>query len=150
MNGKVTGNFWIGLLGNNGFLHGEADENGMATGDNLIYIYPDGKTALRGSFFDTYMIDAKYVDVLEYAYDEYGILYAKTFTKPLNNYTYQYDPPTNISFGGGNTNLIPDPYEMEMVKMAPSSIPESGDGVFLRKAVKSLTIVAYFSTYLFR
>ena len=108
------------------------------------------KLLYEDPFFDTYMIDAKYVDVLEYAYDEYGILYAKTFTKPLNNYTYQYDPPTNISFGGGNTNLIPDPYEMEMVKMAPSSIPESGDGVFLRKAVKSLTIVAYFSTYLFR
>ena len=150
MNGKVTGNFWIGLLGSNGFLHGEADEHGMATGDNLIYIYPDGKTALQGSFFDTYMIDARYVDVLEYGYDDYGMLFAKTFTKPIDNYTYNYDPPTNTSFGGGNTNHIQDPYEMKMVKMAPSSLPKSGDGVFLRKFAKRFTIVAYYSTYLFR
>ena len=146
----MTGNFWIGLLGSNGFLHGEADKHGMATGGNLVYIYPDGNTALLGSFFDTYMVDAKNVEVLEYGYDDYGILVAKTFTDPLNDYTYQYNPPTNISFGGGEPIHIPDPYEMKMVKMAPSSIPKSGDGVFLRKAVKSLTLVAYFSTYLFR
>ena len=121
----------------------------MATGENINFIYPDGKTALRGSFLDTYMLAAKYVEILEYGYDGHGMLFAKTFNKPLNNYTYQYDPPTNTSFGGGGL-ISQDPYENKMVKMAPSSIFKSGDGVFLRKAVKNFSIVAYFSTYLFR
>ena len=54
-NGKVVGAFWLGLI-NNGYIHGIADKNGLASGNNLTFIYPDGETALMGNFDDRHMI----------------------------------------------------------------------------------------------
>ena len=42
---------------------------------------------------------------------------------------FYYEPPSNISFGAGPPGVV-DPYERKSVKVAKSSIPESGDGVF--------------------
>ena len=53
-NGQPEGHFWLGLI-NNGFIHGKVDENGLGTGEDLAFIYPDGETALRGQFTNLYM-----------------------------------------------------------------------------------------------
>ena len=45
-NGQVNGHFWVGLC-HSGYIHGIADENGQATGDDMVFIYPDGETAYR-------------------------------------------------------------------------------------------------------
>ena len=47
--GKPVGKFWRALVGG-AWLHGEVDGNGDLTGDDIAYIYPDFKTAFRGSF----------------------------------------------------------------------------------------------------
>ena len=48
-NGQVSGHFWVGMIGG-GFLHGLANSDGLASGSDVAYIYPDGETAFRGHF----------------------------------------------------------------------------------------------------
>ena len=99
-NGQADGHFWIGLI-NNGYIHGVVDESGLATGNDLVFIYPDGETALKGYFENKIMKKAKNVDVKNYGCDVNGIFVAVEFTEPLNDYEFFYDPYTNESFGGG-------------------------------------------------
>ena len=120
-NGQAFGHFWIGLL-NNGFIHGVADLNGHATGDDIAYIYPDGETALKGKFKNTFMKNARNVDVIEYGCDENGMFIAREFTMPLTTDEFFYDPPTNFSFGGGGSLDIPDPYEVKTVYVDVSKV----------------------------
>lgn len=147
-NGQVVGHFWIGLI-NNGYIQGIADENGKATGDDIAFIYPDGETALKGHFEDRYMRKARSVMVKQYGCDENGMFIAKEFSEPLNDHEYFYDPPTNESFGGGS-KYIPDPYEEKTVYMGPSSVPESGEGVLLKRDIPKHRISCFYSLYLYR
>ena len=50
----MVGHFWIGMIGN-GYLHGEANEHGLATGNDIAYVYPDGETALKGDFENLFL-----------------------------------------------------------------------------------------------
>ena len=45
-NGQVYGHYWIGLC-QSGYIHGVANEDGIATGDDMVFIYRDGETAYR-------------------------------------------------------------------------------------------------------
>ena len=149
-NGKLEGNFWLGMLGK-GFLHGKVDENGQITGDDIAYIYPDGTTALKGRFEKKFMKAARNVDVLSYQCDENGMLVVKDFTPPLSEHVFNYSPPTNESFGGGDLPLtVRDPYEVKTVMLAPSKIPNSGEGVFLVRDVPAYQFAALYSMFFYR
>ena len=117
----MVGHFWIGLI-KTGFIHGMANKDGLATGNNLAFIYPDGETALKGYFENKYMKSAKYVEVQKYGCDENGMFVATEFTKPLSEDEFFYDPPTNFSFGGGGSLDIPDPYEVKTVYVDVSKV----------------------------
>ena len=145
--GKVNGHFWLGLL-NNGYIHGVTDEHGLASGNEIAYIYPDGETALRGHFENKYMKKAKHVDVLKYGCDENGMPIAMEYTEPLSNEEFYYDPCTNESFGGGSL-YIRDPYESKNAQVKQSLIPNSGAGVFLRRDVPKGKPACYYSLYLY-
>ena len=149
-NGKLEGNFWLGMLGN-GFLHGKVDENGHITGDEIAYIYPDGTTALKGRFEKKFMQAARNVDVLKYQCDENGMLVVQDFTPPLTEHVFNYSPPTNESFGGGDLPLtVRDPYEVKTVRLAPSKLPNSGEGVFLVRDVPAWQFAALYSMFFYR
>ena len=147
-NGQVVGPFWIGLI-RNGYIHGIADDNGKATGNDIAFIYPDGVTALKGYFENRFMKKAKNVDVEEYACDDSGMLVVKQFSEPLSEEEYFYDPPTNESFGGGPYH-IKDPYEDKTVELAPSKVPLGGDGVFLKRDIPHGRISCFYSLFLYR
>ena len=147
-NGQAVGNFWIGLA-NNGFINGMVDEMGQVTGDNLVFIYPDGITALKGRFENTYMKNARNVDVKEYDCDENGLLIATDFTEPLSNYRFFYDPSTNESWGAGNSKDFQDPYDLKNVKLSKSSIPNSGEGVFSKRDLPKSKPACFYSMYSF-
>ena len=147
-NGQAVGNFWIGLV-NNGFIHGMVDEMGQVTGENLVFIYPDGITALKGHFENTYMKNARNVEVKEYHCDENGLLFAADFTEPLSNYRYFYDPSTNESWGAGNSKDIQDPYDLKNVKLSQSLVPNSGEGVFSKRFLPKQKPACFYSMYLF-
>lgn len=42
-----------------GGVFGEVNEDGEMTGDSIAYVYPDGRTALYGSFVDGELIQAR-------------------------------------------------------------------------------------------
>ena len=147
-NGQVVGHFWIGLI-RNGYIQGIADDNGKATGDDLVFIYADGETALKGRFEDRYMRKARSVDVKKYGCDENGMFIPKEFSEPLNDHEYFYDPPTNESFGGGS-KYIQDPYEEKTVYMGISSVPESGEGVLLKRDIPKHRMPCFYSLFLYR
>ena len=125
-NGQAVGNFWIGLA-NNGFLHGIVDKNGLITGENICFIYPDGFTALCGFFENTFMTKAKHVEIREYGCNKNGLLEATKFTQPIDQNEFFYDPPTNESWGGGSKE-IHDPFELKNVVLKQSMVPNSGEG----------------------
>ena len=97
------------------------------------------------------MIKAKNVDVKNYGCDtDTGMFIPTEFTEPLSDYNFFYEPPTNESFGGGNWKEYPDPYEKKMVVMAPSSVPNSGEGVFLLKDLPFGRPACWYSMYMYR
>ena len=147
-NGQAVGHFWLGLV-NNGFIHGMVDENGQVTGDDLVYIYPDGNTALKGRFENTYMKNAKHVEIKAYGCDDRGSLIATEFTEPLSNYEFFYDPCTNESWGAGNSKDIQDPFELKNVKLTMSSVPNSGEGVFARRDLPKFKPASFYSMFFF-
>lgn len=147
-NGNVNGSFWIGLIGNS-YIHGIANSSGAATGDDIAFIYPDGVTALKGHFENRFMKKARNVNVQAYACDNNGLFIVKRFSRPLSQDVFFYDPPTNESFGGGS-KYIKDPYEEKTVKLAPSNVPNSGDGVFSKRHIPQGRVSCYYSLYLYR
>ena len=150
-NGQVVGHFWIGIV-NNGFIHGIADVHGQATGDDFVYIYPDGVTALKGQFEKTYMRKARNVNVVKYGCDaDTGMFIPVEFTQPLSEHVFKYDPPTNVSYGQDDTSWqVPDPYEVKNVKVGHSQVPNSGEGVFLIKDIPVERVACYYTMFLYR
>ena len=147
-NGQAVGHFWLGLV-NNGFIHGMVDENGQVTGDDLVFIYPDGNTALKGRFENTYMKNARNVEVKDYGCDDRGLLIATEFTEPLSDYEFFYDPCTNESWGARNSKDIQDPFELKNVNLSMSSVPNSGEGVFARRDLPKLKPASFYSMFFF-
>ena len=62
--GKPAGVCWKELDGG-AFIYGHVDKNGDFTGDDLAYIYPDLKTALKGSFKKGVMINARETEIIQ-------------------------------------------------------------------------------------
>ncbi len=150
VNGKPTGAFWIGLLGG-GYLHGEFDSRGHVTGSDLAFIYPDGETALVGHFEDKIMKAAHWRDVISYGCDaDTGLFRVTKFSEKKSDIVFRYEPPTNISFGGGAPPGTPDPYEAKLVYTMQSSEPHGGDGVFAKKDIPSGRLVCFYSLFLYR
>ena len=68
----------------------------------------DFKWDRSSKYLKTSSIKAYYVNVEEYACDDYGLFYVKKYSKRKSDYVFFFDPPTNVSFGGGG--FEPDPY----------------------------------------
>ena len=111
-NGQIFDDFWVGMQ-NGGFLHGKADKNGLLSGENIMYVYPDGETTFKGTFKNRIMKSAYHVDIKKYKINENGMLKASALTEKLSDQEYFYEPCTNTSFGGGFTDQI-DPYEVTL------------------------------------
>ncbi len=147
-NGKAVGPVWIGMLGG-GFLHGDIPESndGMFTGDDLAYIYPDMETVLKGKFVDRVMISARESAILEDECDQ-GIRVVSKYAKPdPDGPAFYFDPPSNVSFGAGPPNVV-DPFERKWCKVAPSSIG-AGEGVYMLRDAPAERTVNLYSGFLY-
>ena len=85
----------------NAFLHGTINEtNGMITGNDIAYIYPDMETVYLGAFENRKMIDAQESKIVELGCDKSGMMFVKEYLKPSISVPHvYYEPATNISFG---------------------------------------------------
>ena len=87
------------------------------------------------------LVQAYHVNVKEYACDEYDMFFVKNYSARKSENSFYFDPPTNISFGGGD--LTPDPYETKLLKVGKSQEPNSGDGVFARGDIPQGRVIAF-------
>ena len=71
------------------------------------------------------------------------MLYVKRYSPRKSENSFYFDPPTNISFGGGD--LTPDPYETKLLKVGKSQEPNSGDGVFAKRDIPQSGMIAHYS-----
>ena len=149
-NGKAHGTFWVGLLGAYPYshLHGQISSlDGSISGNNISYIYGDMKTSFVGRFENNVMIEAKYSKVLQVSCDDNGLPYVNKFSEESSPFFYN-ELPTNTSFGAGPPG-VPDPFENKMVDLRLSTIPNSGQGVFLKKDAKKGTVVSLYNGYVY-
>ena len=128
--GFAHGNVWIEMVGG-GLLHGKIQETDhKLTGDEIMYLYPDYDTMFVGTFEDKMMIKAKEASLKQVGCDDKtGLPIISAYDLAQDDVIYSYDPPTNISFGGGSLGVL-DPFERKNLELKESSIPNSGDGVF--------------------
>ena len=128
--GFAHGSVWIEMIGG-GLLHGKIQETDhKLTGDEIMYLYPDYDTMFVGTFEDKMMIKAKEASLKQVSCDEKtGLPIITAYDLAQDDVIYYYDPPTNISFGGGSLGVL-DPFERKNLELRESSIPNSGDGVF--------------------
>ena len=149
-NGHAQGTFWVGLIGAYpySYLHGQISSlDGSISGNNIAYIYGDMETSFVGKFENRVMIEAKYKNVMEMACDDNGIPYVSKFSDEPSAIFY-HEPPNNISFGAGPPG-VPDPFENKMVDLRTSNIPNSGQGVFLKKDAKAGTVISLYDGYVY-
>ncbi len=141
--GRAEGAVWAGMVGG-GFLHGRVDAEGQLTGDDVAFVYPDGETALVGSFERGVMREAREATVTSVECDRGGI--------PKINYEFapgeeaslfSYDPPSNDSFG--QSPLLRDPLDKKNVEVRRSGIPGGGEGLFALRPLASDDVITYYS-----
>ena len=139
------------MIGGNPYshLHGRIfNSNGRISGNNISYIYPDMETSFVGKFDNRVMKEARHARVSELKCDDNGIPYVSKFSDESLDAIFYYDPPSNISFGAG-PERVRDPFDNKMVRLGPSGIPNSGDGVFLRKDVRKYSLVSSYLGYVY-
>ena len=149
-NGYAHATFWVGMLGGspNAHLHGIINSlDGSISGNNISYIYPDMETAFVGRFENRVMKKAKYKRVLELKCDTNGLPYVSKFSEGPSDIFY-HAPLSNISFGAVPDRVV-DPFERNMVELRMSSIPNSGQGVFVKKDVEPSMVVSLYVGYVY-
>ena len=126
-----------------GSVVGTVDDTGALTGDDCIaYVYPDGVTALVGTFSDGEMVSARPVHLRHPVKD---CLPDHDAIGESPCITVGYDESTSKVIS--TSPLVPDSYEQERVYVAPSLIPGAGEGLFASLCLSCLHMYIYKQTY---
>ncbi|KAM9795431.1 histone-lysine N-methyltransferase SETD7 [Neosynchiropus ocellatus] len=120
-----------------GRVFGQVNEDGEMTGDSVAYIYPDGLTALFGSFVDGELIQARLANVISAETER------PRFEISANSAVYSYDKSTSTCLA--THALLPDPYESTRAFVAESLIKGAGQGLFAKTDAERDTVVAFYN-----
>ncbi|KAL7395165.1 hypothetical protein ABVT39_011231 [Epinephelus coioides] len=130
------GECWV-YYPDGGCVFGEVNEDGEMTGESVGYIYPDGRTALYGSFVDGEIIEARLATLIS---NQSG---RPRFEITPSSPVYSYDKSTSTCI---TTNaLLPDPYESQRVFVADSMIKGAGQGLFAKTDAEADTVMAFYN-----
>jgi len=138
--GVKRGNSWRGFYDHSGWLFGCMDSSGSLTGDNMAYIYPDFKMAIKGKFKDGLLVEG-YQCQPTGCYEDRGIMvpvFSKTFGPA---YEYEQGTIKNIALHP----LLRDPWEDTKVCVGQSNLPQGGEGLFAKKAIGLKEILAIYN-----
>ncbi|XP_074530164.1 histone-lysine N-methyltransferase SETD7 isoform X2 [Halichoeres trimaculatus] len=120
-----------------GCVFGEVNDDGELTGESVAYIYPDGLTALYGSFVDGELIKAHCATLIT---SQSG---RSRFEITPDSPVYSYDKSTSTCIT--THTLLPDPYESKMVFVANSMIRGAGQGLFAKMDAEANTVMAFYN-----
>ncbi|KAG7517280.1 histone-lysine N-methyltransferase SETD7 isoform X1 [Solea senegalensis] len=120
-----------------GCVCGEVNEDGEMSGGSIAYVYPDGRTALLGSFVDGELIEARLASL---TCSESG---RPRFDVPPHSPVYSHDKSTSTCIA--THTLLPDPYESDRVFVADSTIKGAGQGLFAKMDADADTVVSFYN-----
>jgi hypothetical protein len=142
MNDRESGPAWLFKTGG-GVLTGILDSNGELTGDNLVFSYPDFRTALKGHFVKAEMIQTREAEITGIYFDpetSIPVLIAEIVEGNPDVFLYSKSSKTTI-----NDPLIQDPFEKKMIYIATSKIEGAGLGAFIRRPAKKGSVIAFYN-----
>ena len=118
--------FWQGSYDNSGYTVGQVDEEGELTGDEIAYIYPDFKMAIRGKFIEGELIEGFQCDLVG-CYDDHGIM-VPVFSDPSGP-AYEFEVGQTVKiFGGYLVKIFPPEPEYPQHRAEPAAArPVGGD-----------------------
>ena len=123
-----------------GSIIGIVDSEGLLTGNNIAYVYPDGKTALLGLFEDSEIVQVQPA-VIESPLDSEGmptITFRKDFTDSV-----KCDVSSRDSIS--TQPLVTDVYESDRVHKKGSSICAAGEGLFAKVPLHKDEVVSFYN-----
>jgi len=110
------------------------------SGNNIVYVYPDNRTALKGHFDKAEMVSSSFCEVVWQTC-------SKTFMIVENldpcKEIFEYSPATKILFC--SSPLQSDPYEEQLVEVKDSLIVDAGQGLFAKKDVEQGTVISFYN-----
>jgi histone-lysine N-methyltransferase SETD7 len=125
-----------------GWYVGGCNRVGRVTGDAVVYLYPDLKTALVGRWSNDCLRSAVLATVVGLETRE-GMPFpmvervageATVFTADVSGYTNICRQP-----------LLADPYEAARVMVARSTLPEGQEGLFAKRNLLAGQVVAFYN-----
>ncbi|XP_040567026.1 uncharacterized protein [Lepeophtheirus salmonis] len=140
--GQKVGSGWKFKIGG-GALFGKLDpRTGNITDLNAVYIYPDNKTGLMGSFVNDRMISARPVKLIGFKKESCNLLLPSVV--PL----FDYDDGLAMTYEPANLThihspLLRDPFEDQYIDVGDSKIG-LGRGIFAKKLIKPGSIVGFY------
>lgn len=138
-NGKPHGVCYK-LIPDGGVIVGVVDEDGHLTGTEIVFLYPDFKTAFLGHFEDGVLMKAQ-ATKLECVVEEDKLM-IPLFAEPSGPH---YKPEiSNFDFITSEP-LLPDPYESAMIEVKTSGVEGANEGLFVRHDVAEGAVLAFYN-----
>lgn len=135
--GTMVGVCWRSLPGG-GFLISQSWD---FSGPGMIYLYPDCRTALLGSFQGCDLKSGKPCEVVSCAKSCDSVL-IPILSKP-KDVVYSFDPASPAVFC--RAPQVPDPYEEIFVEVKPSNIANAGEGLFAKIDIDVGTVISFYN-----
>ena len=109
------------------------------TDDDMTFIYPDMRTALVGKFKNIVMIEGRHTNIVAERCND-GIKEIRVSPPRINSPNVSFQRNTRIRI---HHPRIMDPFEKNTVYINRTA--SSGDGLFARRDIEALEVVAYYS-----
>lgn len=140
LHGQLYGNCWKSLTGG-GFVVSDNLEFG---GNQTVYLYPDCRTALVGSYSCQGRLVAGQVAEVTGIQPFQSIIMLPRLSRPQpESPTFTYDPSSSTCIS--KSPLLQDPYEDLFVTVGSSLIPEAGQGLFAKVDLDSATVISFYN-----
>jgi len=135
--GTMVGVCWRSLPGG-GFLISQSWD---FSGSNIIYLYPDCRTGLVGSFQGCDLKSAQPCEVVSCAKSADSIL-IPLMSKP-RDLVYSFDHASPALFC--RSPHLCDPYEDLFVEVKPSQIADAGEGLYAKIDIDVGTVISFYN-----
>jgi len=138
--GVVHGVCWRSLPGG-GFL---VSPDYKFSGSDVVFLYPDCRTALVGDFNKGEMESARRAEVIGASnICSYFCTMMAPMLSPVTGQSMSLDRATPAQFC--SSPLLEDPYESIFVEVGLSDIPGAGEGLFARRDIEAGTVIAFYN-----
>jgi len=136
--GCLLGVCWRSLPGG-GFL---VSRSWTFSGPNVIYLYPDCRTALVGTFQNCDVEQARLSEVKDCAGSVQGLVKVPLLSEPQGDW-FTSQPATPACFC--RNPFLVDPYERIFVQVGESRILRAGQGLFAKCDIEEGTVISFYN-----